>query len=129
MNESLSEFIFYMTVVVFFVAAVTLYFVMNGFSNDMVDFVRSDINSQNEIIQIIEEKKELTVSGEEILSDILSGSFEDLDLTVDGVGFGKSAGNPYEFDNYHYIDPNARYVPEAVFNASGDLTGVIYEKK
>ncbi|NLK87895.1 MAG: hypothetical protein GX279_10455 [Clostridiaceae bacterium] len=129
MNESLSEFLFNMAIVVFFVVAVTLYFIMNGFSNDMVDFIRNDISNQKEIIQIIEEKEELEVSGEEILSDILAGSFDNLKLTIDGVITEHTIDNPFEFDKYQYIDLNAWYTAEPVFDAGGNVTGMKYSKK
>ncbi len=111
MNESLSEFLFNMSIVVFFVVAVTLYFVMNGFSNDMVDFIRNDISNQKEIIQIIEEKEELLVSGEDILSDAMVGSVDDFEATANS------------------IDLSAMYTPEPEFDSERNIIKMNYTKK
>ncbi len=129
MNESLSEFLFNMSIVVFFVVAVTLYFVMNGFSNDMVDFIRSDISNQNEIIQVIEEKEELLVSGEEILSDIMAGSVSKFHLTTNGTPTSHTVGNPFEFDEYSYIDFNAWYTVKQICDNNGNVIEMSYTKK
>ncbi len=128
MNESLSEFLFNMAIVVFFVVAVTLYFIMNGFSNDMINFVRDDISNQNEIIQIIEEKEELLVSGEEILSDIMVGSVNEFEI-VDGGSTNHTVGNPFEFEEYRVIDLNAWYTVEPKCDENGIVVRMIYKKK
>lgn len=129
MNESLAEFLFNMAIVVFFIVAGTLYFLLYGFSSDMVDFIRDDISNQNEIIRVIEEKKEVLVSGDEILSDIMTGSVDEFTLVINGVSTYYTVDNPLEFDEYSCIDLNAWYTAIPKLDSSGDVIVMEYIKK
>ena len=126
MDENLSEFFLNTALVVFFVIAVTLYFALNGLSNDMADFVRNDISNERDVIRVIGGEEEQEVSGEEIMSDILIGSAVDFDINVNGVITSYALDNLYEFHGYAGMDLNARYTPVPKFDGSGNVTGMEY---
>jgi len=118
-----------MAIVMFFAIAVTLYFIMNGISNDLLDFVRNDIINQDEIIQIIEEKEELIVSGEEILSDIMTGDVGEFTLEANGTRTNHTVGNPLAFEGYSYIDMSALYTAIPEFDRDGNVVRMKYIQK
>ncbi|HEX2945644.1 MAG TPA: hypothetical protein VHT96_06790 [Clostridia bacterium] len=121
MNDNLAEFLFNTAMVVFFVAAVSLFFLMNDFSNDMVSLVQQNINQQKEVVEVREEVPDNTLKGDEIIANIISGAANSVTtssaFSIDGTGY--DVENPFDFEHYSDIDVTSDYSADPVCDTKG----------
>lgn len=124
MSENLSDFIFNLVVVMFFIVAVTLFFVMHDFSTDMLSFLRSEINNEKEVLQVRREDKEYSILGEELIAGIISGTVHDFYLDYAHY----TVSNPLEFSYYSHIEIHASYSVKPKCDTDGNTICWEYKK-
>ncbi|NLG02976.1 MAG: hypothetical protein GX567_03940 [Clostridia bacterium] len=124
MNENVSDFIINLVVVLFFVVAVTLFFVMQDFSADMLSFLRSEINNEEEVLKVSVKDEAYLISGEEIIAGIISGTMREfyLDSSHYLVSY------PLKMSDYSAIDTYASYTLKPKCDTDGNTICWEYKK-
>lgn len=145
MGENLADFIYKVSVLFIFVAAVTVYMLLYGNASSLIEVVKQNMYEDKTLTQGSYENEEYAATGAEIISSIRSGL--DVNIYVDGVKIEKvdrkansglredMAGNSSIVnandtgDVYSKVIPDAKYAVSYNIDANGVITEVIYTKK
>lgn len=145
MGENLSDFIYKVSVLFIFIAAVSVYMLLYGNASSLIEVVKENMYEDKALTQGSYENEEYTATGAEIISSIRSGL--DVDIYVDGVKIEKvdreansglredMVGNSTTVnandteDVYSKVIPDAMYAVSYNIDANGVITEVVYTKK
>ena len=125
MYNNLSDFIFKISLIVFFIIAVMLFLETNENINGLLDLVeKSYIN--NEVITVKESDEDyLTYKGYEVISKIISGL--QYDIEIEDVLI--RANDEFKDINLSIIDEKKLYVLKLEIDNAGNIIKEIYKGK
>jgi len=123
MSENLSDFLFHAFMIAVFIAALTLFFVLSPASERVVSVLEGTINDNDAVIEVKEFDSEyMTVTGAEIIGDIISGI--ETDIYVDGTLI-ETTDNPFELD-FSFINEYGTYREDIIIDSDGKVEEVHY---
>ncbi len=125
MYNNLSDFIFKISLIVFFIIAVMLFLETNENINGLLDLIeKSYIN--NEVITVKESDEDyLTYKGYEVISKIISGL--QYDIEIEDVLI--RANDEFKDINLSIIDEKKLYVLKLEIDNTGNIIKEIYKGK
>ncbi len=125
MFSSLNKFMFKVSLIVFFIAAISLFLVMDNNTNELLELVeRSYINGDGIIVKSYNEidKK---YKGYEIISKIIFGM--EYDIEIDGNNIEKDID--YKIMDFSIINEDGIYILSLDIDSSGKIIKEIYKEK
>ncbi|MCX7920458.1 MAG: hypothetical protein N3B21_00325 [Clostridia bacterium] len=124
MNENLSEFLFKVFAIFFFLIAVSMFVVMNNKSTQTLSIVKEGVYEDKAVYRSNFSYDDYTATGAEIISKIYDGL--DVNIVVDGSTILKDVDvNTFNFNS---IEKNAVFKIAYTIN-DGTITGVTYTKR
>lgn len=138
MDENLMDFIFQVSVIFLFVAAISIFMMLNNNASLTLEIVKEGVNQERSISEGNYDNEGYYVSGAEIINSIHNGL--EVDITVvNGVNSELINTNVIEdfytrtdlndkADVYSKIDANARYHVTYTIDGNGVVKGVTYTK-
>lgn len=125
MEENISKALSFFSVTFFIIIAVTLFFTLYEKNSEIINTVNDNISERGAVYMADETSRpENTVSGAFIIGCIKNGL--ETDISVDSVFVHKSTD--ISMFNFNIIDIGAEYTVEYVFNTSGEIILVKYQK-
>ncbi len=125
MEENISKTLSYVFAVLFFIAAISVFFVMYNGSLDTMGLVKKAVSGSGPVYETKPEKSSCFVTGAEVLGLIKSG--DETTIRIDNVSVLSKTDR--ETFNFSLIDVDALYSVEYIFQNTGEIQSVIYQKK
>lgn len=124
MDENLADFLHDVFMVLVFITALSLFFVLNPASKNTVELIEGTINSDKDVMESKEYEKEyVTVTGADIIGNILSGLETDINVSGKYIAFDES---PYAID-YSSINETGMYKVTPLIGHDGVVKSVEYQ--
>jgi hypothetical protein len=124
MDENLADFLHNVFMVLVFISALSLFFVLNPASRNTVELIEANINSDKDIMESKEYEKEyVTVTGADIIGNILNGLETDISVSGNRITVDES---PYVID-YSSIDRTGTYKVIPLIGQDGFVKLVEYQ--
>lgn len=125
MGENLTDFIFDVAMIAVFIAALSLFLLLNPASEKTVDLIESTINRDKDVMESREDVGEYTtVTGAEIIGNLVNGL--ETDIKIGSMNVDMENYKPYDFD-YDKIDETGVYKVKRNIDPDGKVDLVIYE--
>ncbi|MFZ5988349.1 MAG: hypothetical protein ACOYWZ_14650 [Bacillota bacterium] len=139
MDENLMDFIFQVSVIFLFVAAISIFMMLNNNASLTLEIVKEGVNQERSISEGNYDNEGYYVSGAEIINSIHNGL--EVNIVVNGFEINKdNYSTSYEeeidfrsnsndkADVYSKIDANTKYNVTYSFKENGEIDKIIYTK-
>lgn len=123
MFDNLNEFLFKISMVIMFVAAISLFIYMQKTNDTLLKMASEHYIDDKNIYEMEDSNNMHIVKGSEIIVAIISGL--EYDIEIEGYLIDKSID--YKDLNLNLIDSNKRYKRELVINNVGDIEKIVYK--
>ena len=124
MDENLADFLHDVFMVMVFISALSLFFVLNPASRNTVELIEANINSDKDVMESKEfEKEYVTVTGADIIGNILNGLETDIYVSGKQITVDES---PYAID-YSSISKTGQYKVIPYIGQDGLVKSVEYQ--
>lgn len=124
MDENLADFLHDVIMVMVFISALSLFFVLNPASRNTVELIEGNINSDKDVMESKEYEKEyVTVTGADIIGNILNGLETDISVSGKQITVDES---PYAID-YSSINKAGIYKVKPYIGHDGLVKSVEYQ--
>lgn len=121
MDENLADFLYKVSVIFIFIAAVSVFLLLYNNASSLVDIVKEGMYEEKSAVEDYYDNEEYYFTGAQIISSIHDGL--EFDIYVDGVKIDK-----LEKDVYSKVLLDAKYCVSYDFDVNGKITGISYTK-
>lgn len=125
MNENTLDFLYNIAMIIIFITALSLFFILLPRSETTVALLKESMSRDKAIYESNSSVEEYTVSGAEIIGNIHLGL--STDIQVDSIYI------PLDIDatsfDYSFISPESRYEVWNYIGLDGKLDWIVYKRK